>query len=159
MRCSYGLKEQLTNGHAALLWQCYDVVRADAGTIQREGRHGNAHGFRVASAIPEEKISDKITRRVLAGQKGMMVWWKIGAGTHVAAHSHPHEQLVWMVKGRMEFRIDKERRMLEAGGIAAIPGGVEHEGWCHEDTEVVDIFAPPREDFLAGGGPTWLREK
>ena len=58
-----------------------------------------------------------------------------------------------------EFRINKERRVLEAGGIAAIPGGVEHEGWCQEDTEVIDIFAPPREDFLAGGGPTWLRGK
>ena len=54
-------------------------------------------GFGSLAAIPEEKITDKITRRVLAGQKGMMVWWKIGAGTHVAAHSHPHEQLVWMV--------------------------------------------------------------
>ena len=77
----------------------------------------------------------------------------------MAAHSHPHEQIVWMLKGRMEFRIDKERRVLEAGGIASIPGDVEHEGWCQEDTEVVDLFAPPREDFLAGGGPTWLREK
>ena len=116
-------------------------------------------GFGSLAAIPEEKITDKITRRMFAGQKGMMVWWKIGAGTHVAAHSHPHEQLVWIVKGRMEFRIENERRVLEPGGIAAIPGGVEHEAWCHEDTEVVDIFAPPREDFLAGGGPTWLREK
>ena len=89
----------------------------------------------------------------------MMVWWKIGAGTHVAAHSHPHEQLSWIVKGRMEFRIDKERGVLEAGGTVVIPGGAEHEGWCHEDTEIIDIFAPLREDFLAGGGPTWLREK
>ena len=105
-------------------------------------------GFSSLAAIPEEKITDKITRRVLAGQKGMMVWWKIGAGTHVAAHSHPHEQLVRVVKGRMDFRIDKERRVLEAGGIATIPGGVEHEGWCQEDTEMVDIFAPPREDFF-----------
>src|SRR5947209_455862 len=116
-------------------------------------------GFASLATIPEEKITDKITRRVLAGQKGMMVWWKIGTGTHVAAHSHPHEQLVWIVKGRMELRIDKERRVLEPGGIAAIPSGVEHEGWCHDDTEVIDIFAPPREDFLAGGGPTWLREQ
>src|SRR6516165_10876433 len=77
-------------------------------------------GFGSLAAIPDEKITDKITRRVLAGQKGMMV-----------------------------FRIDKERRVLEAGGIATIPGGVEHEGYCHEDTEVIDIFAPPREDFLA----------
>jgi quercetin dioxygenase-like cupin family protein len=65
-------------------------------------------GFGSLAAIPEEKIADKITRRVLAGQKGMMVWWKIGAGTHVSAHSHPHEQLVWVVKGKMDFRIDKE---------------------------------------------------
>ena len=57
------------------------------------------------------------------------------------------------------FRIDKERGVLEAGGTVVIPGGAEHEGWCHEDTEIIDIFAPPREDFLAGGGPTWLREK
>src|SRR6476661_6689023 len=121
---------------------------ADVETIQGDTM-GTLTGFGSLSAIPEEKISDKITRRVVAGQKGMMVWWKIGAGTHVAAHSHPHEQLVWMVKGRMEFRIDNERRVLEPGGIAAIPGGVEHEGWCHEDTEVVDIFAPPREDFLS----------
>ena len=38
-----------------------------------------------------------------------------------------------------------------AGDVAVIPGNVEHEGIFPEDTEVVDIFAPPREDFLAGG--------
>ena len=84
--------------------------------------------FSSLAATPEEKITDKITRRVLAGQKGMMVWWKIGAGTHVAAHSHPHEQLVWVVKGRMDFRIDKERRVLEAGGIATIPAASSTRG-------------------------------
>ena len=42
-------------------------------------------GFGSLAAIPEEKITDKITRRVLAG---MMVWWKMGAGTHIGAHSH-----------------------------------------------------------------------
>jgi len=120
---------------------------------------GTLAGFGSLSAIPEEKITEKITRRVVAGKNEMIVWWKIGAGTHVAAHSHPHEQLVWMVKGKMEFRIDKERRVLEAGGIAVIPSNVDHEGWCHEDTEVIDVFAPPREDFLAGGGPTWLRQQ
>src|SRR5215469_4918176 len=87
---------------------------------------GTLTGFGSLSAIPEEKITDKITRRVLSGQKGMMVWWKIGAGTHVSAHSHPHEQIVWMLKGRMEFRIDQERRMLEGGGLVVIPSCAEH---------------------------------
>jgi quercetin dioxygenase-like cupin family protein len=127
--------------------------------VYRKDAMGTLAGFGSLSAIPEEKITEKITRRVVAGKNEMIVWWKIRAGTHVAAHSHPHEQLVWMVKGKMEFRIDKERRVLEAGGIAVIPSNVEHEGWCHEDTEVIDVFAPPREDFLAGGGPTWLRQQ
>jgi quercetin dioxygenase-like cupin family protein len=116
-------------------------------------------GFGSLMAIPEEKITDKITRRVLAGEKSMMVWWNIKAGTHAAAHSHPHEQIMWVLKGKIDFRIGSERRIVNPGEVAVIPGGVEHEGWCQEDVEVVDIFAPRREDFLAGGGPTWLREK
>ena len=114
-------------------------------------------GFGALEKLPWERVNDKIERRVLAGKHGMIVWWKIEAGAHAGAHQHPHEQIVWMLKGKMEFRIDKERRVLEAGGIVVIPGGAEHEGWCHEDCELVDVFAPPREDFLAGGGPTWLK--
>ena len=116
-------------------------------------------GFGSLAAIPEEKMTDKITRRVLAGEKGMAVWVNIKAGAHAAAHSHPHEQIVWMMKGRMDFRIGDERRVLKAGDVAVIPGGVEHEAWCQEDTEVVDIFAPPREDFIAGVTPTYMREQ
>ena len=56
-------------------------------------------------------------------------------------------------KGKMDFRMGSERRIMTAGDLAVIPGGVEHEGSYPEDTEVVDIFAPPREDFLKGGTP------
>jgi quercetin dioxygenase-like cupin family protein len=116
-------------------------------------------GFGSLSAILEERITDKITRRVLAGEKGMMVWWNMKAGAQAAAHAHPHEQIVWMLKGKMEFRIGGERRVLHAGEVAVIPGGVEHEGSCQEDTEVVDMFVPPREDFLSGGAPAYMVEK
>jgi quercetin dioxygenase-like cupin family protein len=115
-------------------------------------------GFGSLSAIPEEKITDKIARRVLAGEKTMMVWWSIKAGAHAAAHSHPEEQ-VWMLKGKTELRIGTERRLLNAGDVAVIPGGVEHEAWSREDTELVDMFAPPRQDFLGGGTPAYMREK
>ena len=76
----------------------------------------------------------------------------------VELHQHPHEQIVWMLKGKMEFRLGSERRVCGAGDIAVIPGGVEHEAWFPEDTEVIDVFAPPREDFLAGGTPAYMRE-
>ena len=59
---------------------------------------------------------------------------------------------------RLEFRIGGERRVLNAGEVAVIPGGAEHEGWFQEDTEVVDIFVPPREDFLGGATPAYMRE-
>jgi quercetin dioxygenase-like cupin family protein len=116
-------------------------------------------GFSTFATIPEERITEKISRRVISGEQGMLVWWSVQAGVHIAAHSHPNEQIVWMLKGRMEFRIGDERRMCGPGDIAVIPGGVEHEGWFHEDTEVIDIFAPPREDFLVGGTPDYMRER
>jgi quercetin dioxygenase-like cupin family protein len=114
-------------------------------------------GFGALEKLPWERITDKIERRVLAGKHGMIVWWKIKAGAHAGAHRHPHEQIVWMLKGTMDFRIGKEWRSMTAGDVAVIPGDTEHEGFFSEDTEVVDIFAPPREDFLAGGTPSYMR--
>jgi quercetin dioxygenase-like cupin family protein len=115
-------------------------------------------GFASLAALPAERITDKISRRVMAGDQGMIVWWSIKAGAHAAAHKHPHEQMFWMLKGKMEFRLGSERRVCVAGDVAVIPGGIEHEGWFLEDTEVIDVFSPPREDFLAGGPPPYMRE-
>ncbi len=112
-------------------------------------------GYGSLASVPEERINDKIVRKVVAGEQGMLVWWNIKAGAHAAAHQHPHEQIVWMLKGRMDFRIGHERRSMGPGDIAVIPGGVEHEGFFPEDTEVVDLFAPPRDDFLTGGIPAY----
>jgi quercetin dioxygenase-like cupin family protein len=113
-------------------------------------------GFSTFASIPEERISDKISRRIVSGDQEMLVWWSIQAGVHVEAHKHPHEQIAWMLKGRMEFRLGDEHRMCGPGDVVVIPGGVEHEGWFHEDTEVIDVFSPPREDFLAGGKPSYF---
>ncbi len=66
-------------------------------------------GFGVLAGLPSEHINDKIERRVLAGEQGMIVWWKIKAGARAAPHRHPHEQIVWMLKGRMDFRIGNEQ--------------------------------------------------
>ena len=66
-------------------------------------------GYSSLAATPEERINDKITRKVVSGEQGMLVWWSIKAGAHAAAHSHPHEQIAWMLKGKMDFRIGNER--------------------------------------------------
>jgi hypothetical protein len=48
--------------------------------------------------------------------------------------------------------------MCGPGDIGVIAGGVEHEAWFPEDCEVIDFFAPPREDFLAGGTPPYMKQ-
>ena len=78
-------------------------------------------GFGALAGLPWERINDKIERRVLAGGQGMIVWWKIKAGAHAAAHQHPHEQIVWMLNGRMDFRIGNEQRSMLGGDVAVIP--------------------------------------
>jgi len=114
-------------------------------------------GFSSIANAPEERISDKITRRVISGDQAMIVWWTALAGAHAAAHSHANEQIFWMLSGRMEARIGDERRVCGPGEVAVIPGGVEHEVWFLEDTQVIDIFGPPREDFLTGGPPPYMQ--
>ena len=115
-------------------------------------------GFHALRSLPEEKVTDKITRRVLTGDKEMIVWWSMKAGAHAAAHRHPHEQLFWMVSGTMEFRLGDEKRTCRAGDLGVIPGGVEHEAWFPADTEVIDVFSPPREDFLTHETPAYMRQ-
>jgi quercetin dioxygenase-like cupin family protein len=115
-------------------------------------------GFYTFAELPEEQISEKIRRRILAGDQAMLVWWSIGAGVHVEPHSHANEQIAWMLKGKMEFRLGSEQRVCGPGDVVLIPGGAEHEAWFREDTEVIDFFAPPREDFL-GGRQTCVHER
>ena len=104
-------------------------------------------GFSRFAALLEEQIGEKISRRILSGDQGMVVWWSIGAGVHVEPHSHANEQIVWMLKGKMEFRLGSEQRVCGPGDVVVIPGGTEHEAWFHEDTEVIDFSAPPRDDL------------
>jgi quercetin dioxygenase-like cupin family protein len=112
-------------------------------------------GFGTFAALLDEQISEKVSRHILSGDQGMIVWWSIGPGVHVEPHSHANEQIVWMLKGKMEFRLGTEQRACGQGDVVVIPG-VEHEAWFRE---VIDFFAPPRDDFLLGGkharcGPT-----
>jgi quercetin dioxygenase-like cupin family protein len=115
-------------------------------------------GFDKLASVPEEQITDKIRRRVVSGEQGTMVYWSIKAGAHAAAHKHPHEQFVVMVNGTMDFRIGNEKRTMTPGDVAVIPGGVEHEGYFPEDSEVIDFFAPVREDFLTGELPSYMTQ-
>jgi quercetin dioxygenase-like cupin family protein len=116
-------------------------------------------GFDKLASVPEEQITDKISRRVISGQQGTLVYWRMKAGAHAAAHQHLPEQFVWVIKGAIRLRIGTEERTIKPGDVAVISGGVEHEAFFPEDTEVIDFFAPVREDFLSGGVPSYMAQR
>ena len=87
-------------------------------------------------------------RRIVAdGEKMMQVEVRFAAGAIGALHSHPHEQLTYVVRGRVNFTIGSETRELQTGDIILIPGGVTHGAQALEDTLLLDTFSPPRADF------------
>ena len=75
-------------------------------------------GFSRFAALLEEQISDKISRRILSGDQGMIVWWRIGAGVHVEPHSHPNEQIAWVLKGAMDLA--KQRRCRQSSSFREV---------------------------------------
>ena len=83
----------------------------------------------------------------------------IAAFARAAGHQHPQEQFVWVIKGTIRLRIGGEERTIKPQDIAVIPGGVEHEAFFPEDTEVIDFFAPVREDFLTGETPPYMAQR
>jgi quercetin dioxygenase-like cupin family protein len=113
-------------------------------------------GFDKLASVSEEQITDKIDRQVISGKQGTMVYWRMRAGAHVAAPQHPHEQFVWVMRGAIRLRMGTDERTIQPGDLAVIPGGVEHEAFFPEDTEVIDFFAPVREDFLTGEIPAYM---
>jgi quercetin dioxygenase-like cupin family protein len=62
-------------------------------------------------------------------------------------HSHPHEQLVYVIKGGIRFEYPGGTFEARTGDSFLVPGGVEHQATAFEDSEVLDIFTPMREDY------------
>lgn len=71
----------------------------------------------------------------------------IAAGTELPAHQHPHEQIAYLISGRVRFVVGEETRLLEPGMAALIPGNVPHQATVLEDSVLLDVFSPVREDF------------
>ena len=89
-------------------------------------------GFGTFAALVEEQISEKISRRVLSGDQGMIVWWSIGAGVHVEPHGHADDSRV-DAQGQDRIRLGAGQRVCGRGDVVVIPGGAEHEAWIREE--------------------------
>ena len=107
--------------------------------------------------VAVEYLTDSIRRRMIVGIKEMLVRWEFTKGAVAARHSHPHEQIVVMVQGKLRLKVGDTETIMGRDDIVVIPPGTPHEAEALEDTVVIDIFSPPREDFLTGNLPTYLQ--
>ena len=82
------------------------------------------------------------------GEKTLMGQFRIAKGCAIPAHSHPHEQTGIMISGKLRFNVDGEIVDLETGDSWCILGGVRHSAEALEDSVVVEVFSPVREDYL-----------
>jgi quercetin dioxygenase-like cupin family protein len=89
-----------------------------------------------------------MVRQVLAyNPRLMLVRNQFVAGWKGARHSHPHDQLVYVVRGHICFEAEGKSWDLRAGDSVAVNGGIDHQASAYEESEVLDIFTPYREDY------------
>ena len=104
-----------------------------------------------ANDSPATSPEAGLRRQVLAFSPSMMlVRHVMRKGWVGARHSHPHEQLVYVIRGKLRFVCGEETFEAATGTSFIVPGGIEHQAVALEDSEVIDVFAPYREDYVAG---------
>ena len=101
-----------------------------------------------AEATPVEMFPGVVRRTLNSGDRATLIEVALDAGAVVPAHSHPHEQIGYVAKGRVRFVIAGERRDLEAGDSYLVPGGASHEVTALEPSVCIDVFSPVREEYL-----------
>ncbi len=102
--------------------------------------------------MPKERVSPTLERRLITGDRMMLAHVYLAKGCVVPKHSHDNEQLTYILEGALRFRIGEdgaEEIVVSAGEVLVIPSNVPHSAEALADTLDVDIFSPPRADWLA----------
>jgi quercetin dioxygenase-like cupin family protein len=97
-----------------------------------------------------EHLNPLIDRQMVVGDKMMLARVLLKKGAHVPEHHHHNEQVTYILDGALKFKIDGKEIIVRSGEVLCIPPHMPHEAWAVEDTVDLDVFMPPREDWLAG---------
>jgi quercetin dioxygenase-like cupin family protein len=109
--------------------------------------------------VPAQRVTDGIDRQIVWGDNVMMVRLSMAKGASVQSHAHPNEQMTYILKGKITFTYGHQMEntaVLSAGDILHLPANVPHSAVCQEDTIDLDIFSPPRRDWLKAGGDAYF---
>jgi quercetin dioxygenase-like cupin family protein len=104
------------------------------------------------SSIPVERIATGIDRQMIWGDRLMVCRLRFDPRVVTAVHSHPHEQITLVERGRVRFSVNGDDRIVSTGEVLYFPSGIAHGAtMLDEEVVLIDIFSPVREDFLPGG--------
>ena len=101
--------------------------------------------------MPRETVSPMLDRRLITADRMMLAHVYLKKGCIVPKHQHENEQLTYILEGALRFWIgddESQEVIVRAGEVLHIPSMVFHKAEALEDTLDVDIFSPPREDWL-----------
>jgi len=101
--------------------------------------------------MPREEVSPMLDRRLITGERMMLAHVYLKKGCIVPRHQHENEQLTYILEGSLRFWIgedEREEKIVRAGEVLHIPSMVWHKAEALEDTLDVDVFSPPRQDWL-----------
>ena len=111
--------------------------------------HGVTH--HTWEKMPRERVSDLLERRLITGERIMLAHVYLKKGCIVPKHQHHNEQITYILEGALRFWLgedQKETLVVSAGEVLHIPGNLPHKAEALEDTLDVDVFSPPRQDWL-----------
>ncbi|MFI4946066.1 MAG: cupin domain-containing protein [Burkholderiales bacterium] len=103
--------------------------------------------------MPKESLNEKLDRRLVTGERMMLAHVYLKKGCVVPRHSHENEQLTYVLQGALHFWLgedEKEEVVVRSGEVLVIPSNLPHKALALEDTLDVDVFSPPRQDWLDG---------
>jgi quercetin dioxygenase-like cupin family protein len=101
--------------------------------------------------MPKERVSDLLERRLITGERMMLAHVYLDKGCVVPRHSHENEQITYILEGALRFWLgedEQEQVVVRAGEVLLIPANLPHKAEALEDTLDIDIFSPPRQDWL-----------
>lgn len=105
-----------------------------------------------------EELNPLLQRQFVAGENIMLARVLLKKGALVPMHSHPNEQITYILEGALKFRIDRKELVVAAGEVLCIPPNMPHEALALEDTVDLDVFSPPRADWI-NKTDTYLRSQ
>lgn len=110
------------------------------------------------SSVALENLNPLLQRQFVVGQQIMLARILLKKGCVVPQHSHPNEQLSCILEGALKFWIDGKEIVVCAGEVLCIPSDLPHKAEALEDTVGLDVFSPPRADWINQTGQ-YLRGK